>query len=207
MRIALEVAEEALAGSAVSRSRLASVFACSGGNTESLHKVLGSLGEKMVSPSQFAQMGHHAAAGSWSILAGSPQPTTSIGAFEGSFAAGLLEAASQASVERRPILLVAHDVPPPPAFRRARRVRTAFGLAMLLAPRYGMALPAGRLHLRLTSDADETPMAETGLEALRTNNPAARALPLLRLIAAGAPGHVVLPYLGALRIEVCFTPC
>lgn len=205
MRIALEVAEEALAGTAMPRQALAGVFACSGGNAEKLHNVLESLAENAVSPNQFAHMGHHAAAGSWSIVSGSAAPTTSIGTFDGSFAAGLLEAGCQAWQEQRPVLFVAHDVPPPAAFRRARPVTSTFAVAFALQTA-SAATPGRRLWLRITRNHDELRMTRS-LEALRLNNPAARALPLLQLIARGEGGRVVLPYHDALRLSVRYLPC
>lgn len=209
-RIALEVAEEALADAAIPARSIAGIFACSGGNSDSLSKVLASLAESVVSPTQFAQMGHHAAAGVWSLVNGSPAPTSSIGSFDGSFAAGLLEAGCQALAERRPVLLVAHDVPPPAAFRSARPVSSACAVALVLAEASESAsasMQRGRLHLSLTRQREETRLFDPALEQLRLNNPAARALPLLRLIAAGVSGRVVLPYLERLRLAIRYTPC
>ena len=206
MRIALEVADEALARTSISRRNLACVFACSGGNAESLHKILQALAENGASPSQFAQMGHHAAAGGWSIVNGSLAPTISLGSWDGSFAAGLLEADCQARAEQRAVLLVAHDVPPPPAFRAARPVTSAFAVAFLLAASPAPA-PAGRLRLRVARSGGESRMSIPALEALRVNNPAARALPLLRLIARREGGRVLLPYHDSLQLNVRYTPC
>lgn len=207
VRIALQVAEEALAAAAIPAASTVGVFSCSGGNTQSLHKVLDSIAEGTVSPNQFAQMGHHAAGGGWSIASGSPAPTISIGAFDGSFAAGLLEVGCQTlSEDRRPALLVAHDVPPPPALATARPVGSTFAVALVLA-RGQSSGPIGQLHLHLARRREETRLADPALEALRLHNPAARALPLLRLIAGGEAGQVVLPYLNGLRLGVRYTPC
>ncbi len=206
MRIALEVAEEALAQATMPRSSFAGVFACSGGNAESLHKVLQTLAENAVSPNQFAQMGHHAAAGSWSIVNGSLSPTSSLGAWDGSFAAGLLEADCQARTAPQPILFVAPDVPPPPAFRAARAVTSAFAVALVLASDRSSAA-GGQLRLHLTPGDGESRMNNPALEALRLNNPAARALPLLRLIACRESGQVLLPYHDTLRLRVGYAPC
>lgn len=205
MRIALEVAEEALAGATIDPRSIASIFTCSGGNTDSLNKVLASLAERTVSPTQFAQVGHHAAAGGWSLVSGSPAPTSSVGSFDGSFAAGVLEASCQAATEQRPILLVAHDVPPPAVFRSARRVTCNFAVALVVAGEH--AAGRGRLHVSLVRHREETRLADPALEQLRLNNPAARALPLLRLIAAGESARVVLPYLDGLRLAIRYTPC
>src|SRR3546814_17877593 len=52
-------------------------------------------------------------------------------------------------------------------------------------------------HLRLTPCRDgETTMRDAALEAARCGNPALRSLPLLRMLARGERGRVVLPNAG-----------
>jgi hypothetical protein len=50
-------------------------------------------------------------------------------------------------------------------------------------------------------------MADPELEALRTAVPAARSLPLMRLLADGVAGRVVLDYLDVSRAAVQVHPC
>ena len=50
-------------------------------------------------------------------------------------------------------------------------------------------------------------MQDSRLEALRAGIPAARALPLLRQLALGEPGRVVLEYLDVHRVAVDVMPC
>jgi hypothetical protein len=50
-------------------------------------------------------------------------------------------------------------------------------------------------------------MADPELEALRAAIPAARSLPLMRLLADGAAGRVVLEYLDVSRAAVQVRPC
>ena len=206
VKLALQLAAEAIAAASEPPEGLAAVFACSGGNSEALAKILGGLPEAAVSPNQFAHVGHNAASGYWSIVHGQPAPTTSLGAYDGSFAAGLIEAASQAAVERRAVLLVACDVPPPAALHDCRRVDSIFGAALLLT-----ASPAAgdgaRLDLALASGQIEDSLDDPALETLRRDNPAARALPLILLIAAGRPGRVVLPLLADVQLVSQYAPC
>jgi hypothetical protein len=65
--------------------------------------------------------------------------------------------------------------------------------------------PAGHsiaaLRCAATADA-ETTLAQNSLEPLRLGNPAARALPLLQLLARGSAGRVVLPMNGDTRLAV-----
>jgi hypothetical protein len=50
-------------------------------------------------------------------------------------------------------------------------------------------------------------MADPALEALRSAIPAARSLPLLRLLAQGQAGRTVLEYLDVSRVAVQVEPC
>jgi hypothetical protein len=208
VRLALAAAWEAAEGREAPPDRLPSVFACSGGNAEALDRVLAGLddGDRAVSPSQFALSGHNAAAGLWSVASRSAAPSISVGAFDGSFAGGLLEALWRLAVDGGEVLLVGFDVPPPPPLHPARTVRGRFAAALVLGAEPGP--PAcSRLDVEAGGDAVESRLGDDALEALRRSNPAARCLPLLRLIATGEPGSVVLPYLTGLSIRVMHAPC
>jgi hypothetical protein len=50
-------------------------------------------------------------------------------------------------------------------------------------------------------------MADPAMEALRSTFPAARSLPLLRVLAARRSGRVILEYLDVSRMEVQVEPC
>jgi len=207
-RLALQVAEEALAGSVVSTLACGSVFACAGGNTDALDHVFTRLadGERSLSPTHFINTIHNAPAGYWCLATGSTAPYTSIGAYDASFSAGLLEAACIAVIERRAVLLVAYDVPPPPALLLCRPVRKPFGVALLLsAQSYRSSFCRLELMPAVTQPEDRLP--DPGLEALRMANPAARSLPLLGALAAVRSGPVVLPYLPDSQLVVRCKPC
>ena len=207
-RLALQVAEEALAGSAVSSLACCSVFACAGGNTDALDHIFTQLagGERTLSPTHFINTIHNAPAGYWSLAAGLTAPSTSVGAYDASFSAGLLEAACMAVIEQRVALLVAYDVPPPPTLLLCRPVHKPFGVALLLsARRYHSSFC--RLELMPAVVQPEDHLPDLGLEALRMANPAARSLPLLGALAAARSGPVILPYLSDLRLRVRCNPC
>ncbi|MFO1429423.1 MAG: beta-ketoacyl synthase chain length factor [Candidatus Competibacteraceae bacterium] len=207
-RLALQVAQEALAGSAVSSQDCCSVFACAGGNTEALDHIFIQLagGARVLSPTHFINTIHNVAAGYWSLAAGSTAPYTSLAAYDASFGAGLLEAACMAVIERCAVLLVAYDVPPPPPLLLCRPVRKPFGVALLFSARcYRSSFR--RLELTLVLARSEDRLPDPGLEALRMANPAARSLPLLVALAAVRPGPVILPYLSELQLQVRCNPC
>jgi len=63
-----------------------------------------------------------------------------------------------------------------------------------------------RIEATLTDEACDL-MADPQLEALRLAIPAARALPLLRRLAAGASGRAILDYLDVSRVAVQIESC
>jgi len=136
VRLALQAADEALDAAGLDARRCGAVFACAGGNTEALEALCLALlePEPALSPGQFNHSVHNAPLGYWSIATGSMRPAISVGAFDATFAAGLLEAVALARLDRQPVLLVAYDTPPPPALRPFRSVAVAFGAALLLTP-------------------------------------------------------------------------
>jgi hypothetical protein len=76
---------------------------------------------------------------------------------------------------------------------------------MVLTPAIGAGSLA-RIEATLTDEAGDT-MADAPLEALRRAIPAARSLPLLRLLATGASGRAILDYLDVSRVAVRVEPC
>lgn len=192
-RLALQVAQEAVAGSGTLPGEAATVFASAEGDGENLHRILESLAESRgeVSPTRFHNSVHNAAAGYWNIAAGARTPSTSIAAGDGSFAAGLAEAAAQVTAEGVAVLLVAFDLPLPPPLHAVRPLTGPFAAALLLTPpRAG----ATRLILTLGPPGSDTTLDAPALEALRRGNPAARALPLLQALALGTRTSIALPW-------------
>lgn len=222
VRLALQAAAEALAGTSLSPACCGAVFACAGGNTEALDALCQALIEpgRPISPSQFNHSVHNAPLGYWSIATDSVRPAISVGAYDASFAAGLLEASALVEIERQPVVLVAYDTPPPPALQPFRSVATPFGVALLLTPE---ALPdsiAGLGGWRIEYGVAES-LGDGALERVRLGNPAARSLPLLQAVtgvgeygaqqssfrdSAPLPGNerrITLPYLPGQRLELC----
>ncbi len=205
VRLALQAATEALDAAEMNAVDCSAVFACSGGNTEALDALCQALIEpgRPVSPNQFNNSIHNAPLGYWTIATGSRQSAASVGAYDASFAAGLLESAALAEVEHRPVLLVAFDTPPPLALQPFRAVSAPFGVALLLTPE---PLPGSwvRLHdFQVTGSAE--PLLEP--ESLPLSNPAACSLPLLRMIANRQAGAAQLPYLPGYPLEFQVEPC
>lgn len=203
VKLAFAVAEQAVAAAGADASTLATVFTSSSADTANCHALCEALAqpERIVSPTRFTNSVHNAAAGYWHIAAGSRAASTSLAAFDGSFAAGLLEAAAQAAATGRPVLLVAADLPYPQPLQAARPLPEAFGVALVLAP---AGAPGGLSRLRLgllPGAAPSTACLVAGLDELRRAIPAARSLPLLRALARGETGQALrLDYLDGLAL-------
>jgi hypothetical protein len=126
-------------------------------------------------------------------------------AFDASFVAGLLESLTQVAADRQSVLLVAYDTEYPPPLHAKRPIPDALGVAMVLTPERDSNSLA-RLEFTLTDESIDK-MDDPELEALRGAIPAARSLPLLRLLAIGARGRAVLDYLDVSRAGVQIDPC
>ena len=211
VKLTLAVGLQAVQAAGLDPARLPSVFASSGGDGQNCHEMCTALAspEKPISPTRFHNSVHNAASGYWGIATGSMAASSVLCAFDGSFAAGLLEAVTLAVVEATPVLLLAYDSDYPEPLRACRPVPDAFGVALALGPRRS-ARSLSRLQLRgdgcLTGDAADT-LADPVLESLRRGIPAARSLPLLRAIAVRQTGRVVLDYLDGLQLALDIAPC
>ena len=210
VHLALQVAQEALENAGREGRGVAAVFASSGGDYDMLHQLCQALAAppRAVSPTRFHNSVHNAGAGYWGIAAGTHAPSTALAGYDGTCAAGVLEAAAQVVTEGDPVLLVVYEQVPPEPLHAHRPLCGEFGAALLLTRARGQDSLAA-LDIALGSEADTAPshMDDPGLEALRGGNPAARALPLLAALAREAPATVVLDYIDAQPLRVRCTPC
>ncbi len=199
IKLALQAASEAMTGNG--EKSPAAVFASADGDLEIADRLCSALAlpGRPVSPTHFHNSVHNAPAGYWSIGSGSNGASTSLSTWHGSFAAGLLEAASTCVVEQCPTLLVAYDHPAPPPLDRFCPTQAPFAVALVLT-----AEPSADAmsRLRIATTRNEETRLSGDLEGLRQGNPAARALPLLSAIACGDSRTVTLPYLDDLMVEV-----
>jgi len=207
VRIALASGAAALEAAAREAAGLATVFSSSSADGDNCHAICEQLAgdDRMISPTRFHNSVHNAAAGYWSIATRSMAPSTSLCAYDGSFAAGLLEACALVRAGNEPVLLIAYDATYPEPLRSVRPVPDAFGVALLLAPSAtGSSL--ARIELELDTRPGEA-LEDAGLEALRREIPTARALPMLARVALAQPGEAVLAYLVDLSLSVDVRPC
>jgi hypothetical protein len=205
VKLALAVADEAVAQAALDPARLATVFTSSSGEGTNCHALCETLAmpAPMLSPTRFTNSVHNAAAGCWHIAVGSRAASTSLCAFDGSFGAGLIEAATSVLNCGEPVLLVASDSPYPEPLHAVRPLPDHFGLALVLAPVPSAASIAALTIATVDPQHVATRCDDAAFEALRRAIPAAAALPLLLALARREPRErVVLDYLGRMRLQV-----
>jgi len=186
---------------------ISAVFTSSEGDLDIVDSICSALAmpERPVSPTQFHNSVHNAPAGYWSIAAGCHGASISIGALEGSFASGLIEAATQTVVNSSPTVLISYDWPPPDAMRNSISIESPFAVAMLLSPDDKNAL--AEISLSTQPYGTLSALMDNSLEQLRMGSPAARSLPLLHSVACGIQQDIILPYLPKLHLSVGIKPC
>lgn len=245
VKLAVSVAQQAVAAAGIDPRGLPAVFTSSGGDGFICHEICETLAstDRQLSPTRFHNSVHNAAAGYWSLATGATAASTALCAHDGSFAAGLLEALALVAAERVPVLLSAYETSYPEPLRAKRPLPDSFAVALVLAPAPIPAaaasltpsssptpssslapapvltpapvvspVPQSRFCARLTATvcgpaAVADRLADPQLEALRLALPAARSLPLLRLLARREPGEVVLDYIGEQRLAVEVREC
>jgi Beta-ketoacyl synthase, N-terminal domain len=206
VKLAMAVADEAVAHAGADPHTLATVFSASSGEGGNCHVLCETLATDtpMVSPTRFTNSVHNAAAGYWHIAVASRAASTSLGAFDASFGAGLVEAATSVALSGAPILLVASDTPYPEPLHKSRPLPDNFGIALVLsATRSERSLAQLSIELMPGASAP-TACADASLEALRVAIPAASGLPLLQALARGdeQAQTLALTYLPTLTLKV-----
>lgn len=211
VKVSLAVGQEAVEASGLAANALPSVFSSSSGDAVNCHEICGALasGDRLISPTRFHNSVHNASSGYWSISSGAMASSSVLCARDASFAAGLLEAMTQAVVDDTPVLLVAYDTDYPEPLRSKRPVPDTMGVALVISPRRS-ARSAARISLEgihyLTSTAADT-LDNAALERLHQTIPSACALPLLQAIAKQQAGPLVLTYLDGMQLAVEVAPC
>lgn len=220
VKLALAVGCEAIAQSRRNAADLPAVFASSAGDGDNMHYIFDMLSRngREVSPTRFHNSVHNAPSGYWSIATKSRAPTMSLACFDASFAAGLIEAATQTLASGNPVVLVAYDTPYPQPLHATRPISASFGVALVVAGnRTNHSLAELEISIVRASIAS-TPIAAAGLEALRLGIPTARSLPLLTALAAltlntepapekTPPDRIYLDYIAGNQLEVTAHPC
>jgi hypothetical protein len=208
IKLAVEVASQAVSHAATDGAPLWSVFASSESDGAITHNICEEVARDVpeVSPTRFHNSVNNAPAGYWCMAVRSHAPSTSVAGFDATFAVGLLEAGVQVAVANQAVLCVAHDTPLPEPLHSVRPMSAIFGIALVLRPERS-ARSLARLALAIEPALiAPTRLGDTGLEGLRTGNPAARGLPVLAAIARRAAQEVLLPYVHSQTLRVVVEP-
>jgi hypothetical protein len=205
VRLALTVAQQAHEMADLVPGSIGSVFATSNGDGAVLHAILQNLAaNEPVSPTQFHNSVHNAAAGYWSIATGSRQPTSCLAGHDATAAAALLKVMATVRVSQQPQLLCIYDAPMPPPLEDKRPTVGAFGVGLVLAPQAKASTLASLAVAYQPGIKSEHGMPSlTTLHALARGNPAARLLPLLEALARKVPAAFSLALLeSSLEVRV-----
>ena len=188
--VAIEAASQAVAASGRTTDNLACVFASAYGDqatTDYMCRVLARTPTEL-SPTRFHNSVHNSAAGYWTIATGCRAPSSAVCAGNTSFGAGLLEAAVLACADSRAVLLVCSDTAGTGPLGELIGCTRVFGCALLLSPG---TTTGTRLRLAMTASPARHPPMPGECEAWMQDNPAAKGLPLLGMLAAGEGGCVL----------------
>ena len=205
-RLAITAAQEALRAGDLRGDEIATVFASSDGDGAITQEICEALAgpAREVSPTSFHNSVFNAPAGYWSIATGSRLTSTSVCAYDVSFAAGLIEAVSYVTAEHQPVMLIACDLPFPIPLHSIRPVEQSFAAALLITP---TARTASLMRWEISLEPHRTVTTfPDGLPDSLRNNPAARCLPLFAVLARQAAETVSLEYSDEIDLVVSCTP-
>ncbi len=201
--LALEVAAAATKDAGRDPKTLASIFTSAHGDLSVNDYMCSTLATTptAISPTRFHNSVHNAAAGYWTIGTGCRAASTALTAFDRSFAAGLLEAATQCAADGEAVLLVAFDVQAVGALTSVTASDGLLAGALVLAPVRG---PRSRTGFALTLARGATTRVALRSPAARAlaGNAMADALPLFEALAATAMPALSLPLSDSLAIRL-----
>lgn len=201
--LALEVASCAVYDAGLQAAEMPSVFVSAHGDLAITDSMCSTLAETplLVSPTRFHNSVHNAPAGYWTIATGCTRASTALSAFEQSFAAGLLEAASQCLADGDAVLLVGVDIEAKGALASVTRSRGLLAAAMVLSPRRtarSLAALEWSLH---HGPARAMALRSVAAQSL-AENAMADALPLMEAIASGRNESLSMPLSPHLSLQI-----
>ena len=199
--LALEVAAAAVRESGLDAATLPAVFTSAHGDLAVNDYMCSTLANEptLISPTKFHNSVHNAAAGYWTMATGCHEASTALSAFDASFGAGLLEAASQCQADARPILLIAVDVEAAGALASVTDSIGLLACALVLSPRASERTLASFDWSLVSTATRAAPIRSPAARSL-AGNAMSGALPLLEAIATARPGS------NAGAIELPLTP-
>jgi hypothetical protein len=196
VRAAVEISWQALQESGLSSPDVACVFGSGLGDTEItdyMCRVL-TTDEKQLSPTKFHNSVHNAAAGYWTISSGCMKSANSIAAYHETAGTCLLEAALQSIQHNEPVLITLFDIAAQPTWQQIFHCEQSFAASILICPQN---YPTNSSLASLKFSFTEGDIAASNLpdyfQSLYQENPAAKILPLLQLLAEKKSARLSFP--------------
>ena len=206
--LALEVANAAVRASGRDPATLPSIFTSAHGDLAVNDYMCSTLATQptAISPTRFHNSVHNAAAGYWTIATGCHAASSALTAFDASFAAGLLEAATQCAADERPVLLVAFDVQAVGALASVTRSDGLLATALVIAPADagGSANGASFAATLVSGPSRPAALRSAAAQALG-GNAMADALPFFEALALGPGSALDLPLSRTLALRLAAT--
>jgi hypothetical protein len=207
--LALEVAAAATRDAGLAPESLPSIFTSTHGDLAVNDYMCSTLASAptLISPTRFHNSVHNAAAGYWTIATGCREASTALTAFDASFGAGLLEAATQACADGRPVLLVAFDVEATGALASVTESSGLLACAFVVGPVESERSIAA-FDWSLAGGPALAPALRSAAARSLAGNAMAGALPFLEAIAAlpakdaGEPVALTLPLAPSLGLRL-----
>jgi hypothetical protein len=205
--LALEVAAAAVAASGRQATDLLCVFASAHGDLSINDYMCSTLASDptLLSPTKFHNSVHNAAVGYWTIGTGCMAASNSISACEGSFAAGLLEAAAQCAADQAPVLLVGYDIPAVGALSSITASRGLLAVGLVIAPERS-ARTVAAFDWSLANGPAEAAASKLPASRELAVNAMADALPLFEGLARAEPLVLQLPLASTLSLCIALRP-
>jgi hypothetical protein len=182
--LALEVAAQACLSAKRTPQELSAVFASTHGDLAICDYMCATLAKSptLTSPTKFHHSVHNAAAGYWTIGAKTHTPYIAISAYEYTFAAGILEAATEVLCDDRPVLYVAYDIEARGPLATMLPSQGLFGVAMVLSNASERGVAKIALQTVGNGDARIKPSRSAAAEVL-LGNALVNAIPFFECVA------------------------
>jgi hypothetical protein len=205
--LALEVASRAVAQAGLAATQLPSVFVSAHGDLGINDFMCSTLAEAptLVSPTKFHNSVHNAASGYWTMATGCTLASTALTAFENSFAAGLLEAASQCAADDRAVLLVGYDVEARGALKCVTRSRGLLAAALVLSPRRSGCSLASLAWSLQPGRATDCGLRSEAARSL-AHNAMVGAVPVFEALASQCQETLLMPLSAMLSLKLRIEP-
>jgi len=195
VRLAVESSWQACQQAGLDPKDLASVFVSGLGDTQLTDYMCRTLASnnKALSPTKFHNSVHNAAAGYWTISTGCMQAANSVGGFDKSVSLTLMEALIQSKIENRAVLLTFYDAPSSDVLMGLMHNDVAFAASIIVAPVAPLDLPIFQSELIASQSQWPSFVSDSELEHCYEVNPAARILPLLKMLTESTHDNFLMP--------------